>query len=142
MSLPRGGLILYLPDSSEGIDREETLGGLNITVATVLQARPRIAKEQEKVSIKSCIIHFISVLFQDDLIELRLQTKDRRSPPVLLKLRSTDKMGLVVEQYVEKSGVARDKIKFFFDGEELDEEETVRDMDMEGGECIDVHISP
>lgn len=49
-SLPRGGLILYLPDSSEGIDREETLGGLNITVATVLQARPRIDMEQEKVA--------------------------------------------------------------------------------------------
>ena len=64
MSLPRGGLILYLPDSSEGIDREETLGGLNITVATVLQARPRIAMEQEKVSTKSCIIHFISYYFR------------------------------------------------------------------------------
>ena len=75
------------------------------------------------------------------MIELRLQTKDRRSPPVILKIRSTDKMGLVVEQYVEKTEVARDKLKFFFDGEELEEEETAKDMDMEGGECIDVHIS-
>lgn len=125
-SLPRGGVILYRgPESTEGIDREEILGELGITVATVLQARPRVVVEGDK----------------DEFIELRLQTKDRRSPPVVLKLRSTDKMALVVEQYVEKTGVARDKLKFFFDGEELDEDETAEDMEMEGGECIDVHVS-
>ena len=49
-SLPRGGVILYRgPESTEGIDREEILGELGITVATVLQARPRVVVEGDKV---------------------------------------------------------------------------------------------
>ena len=29
--------------------------------------------------------------------------------------------------------------RFFFDGEELNEDETGEDLDLEGDECIDVH---
>ena len=49
-------------------------------------------------------------------------------------------MVTVVEKYVQKTGVQRENVRLFIDGEQVDESETVEDMDLEGGECIDVHI--
>jgi hypothetical protein len=37
--------------------------------------------------------------------------------------------------------VPAEKLKFSFDGESLNPNETPVDLDMEGGECIDVNIS-
>ena len=46
----------------------------------------------------------------------------------------------VMDKYVQKIGLDREKVKFFFDGEELEENQTAEELEMEGGECIDVHI--
>ena len=46
----------------------------------------------------------------------------------------------VMDKYIQKIGTSREKVKFFFDGEELEESQTAEDLDMEGGECIDVHL--
>ena len=73
-------------------------------------------------------------------IELRLQTKDRRSQAVLITVFPTEQMKEVMDKYVMKSGVGREKVKFFFDGEEIEENQTAEELEMEGGECIDVHI--
>ena len=73
-------------------------------------------------------------------IELRLQTKDRRSQVVLITIFPTEQMKEVMDKYVQKIGLDREKVKFFFDGEELEENQTAEDLEMEGGECIDVHI--
>ena len=75
-------------------------------------------------------------------IELRLQTKDRRSQAVLVTIFPTEQMKEVMDKYVQKSGISREKVKFFFDGEELEENQTAEELEMEGGECIDVHIVP
>ena len=47
-----------------------------------------------------------------------------------------------VRKYIQKTGLHRDNVRLFFDGEEVDESERVEDRDLEGGECIDVHILP
>ena len=73
-------------------------------------------------------------------VELRLQTKDRRSQAVLITILPTEQMKEVMDKYVQKSGICREKVKFFFDGEELEENQTAEELEMEGGECIDVHI--
>ena len=73
-------------------------------------------------------------------IELRLQTKDRRSQAVLITIFPTEQMKVVMDKYIQKSGIGREKVKFFFDGEELEENQTAEELEMEGGECIDVHI--
>ena len=73
-------------------------------------------------------------------IELRLQTKDRRSQAVLVTIFPSDQMKEVMDKYIQKIGTSREKVKFFFDGDELEESQTAEDLDMEGGECIDVHL--
>ena len=73
-------------------------------------------------------------------IELKLQTKDRRSQPVLITIFPNEQMKVGMDKYVLKSGVNKEKVKFFFDGEELDENQTAEELELEGGECIDVHI--
>ena len=74
-------------------------------------------------------------------IELRLQTAGKRSQAVLITIFPTEQMKVVMDKYVQQSsGICREKVKFFFDGEELEENQTAEDLEMEGGECIDVHI--
>ena len=73
-------------------------------------------------------------------IELRLQTKERRGQVVLITILPTEQMKEVMDKYVQKIGLDKKKVKFFFDGEELEENQTAEDLEMEGGECIDVHI--
>ena len=48
-----------------------------------------------------------------------------------INVELTDKMVMVVEKYVQKTGVQRENIRLFIDREQVD---------LEGGECIDVHI--
>ena len=52
-----------------------------------------------------------------------------------------DKMEIVMARYTSETGLARTKLKFFFDGEPLDGGSTAEDLELEGGECIDVHIT-
>jgi len=123
VEVPSNSLLLYRGEESLG--REETAGALGLSVATVLQARVRVALEGEA---------------PQGGIELRLQTKDRRSQAVLVTIFPTDQMKEVMDKYIQKIGTSREKVKFFFDGEELEESQTAEDLDMEGGECIDVHL--
>lgn len=118
-------LLLYRGD--ELLGREETVSGLGLSVASVLQGRVRVAVEGE---------------IPQGGIELRLQTKDRRSQAVLVTIFPSEQMKEVMDKYVQKSGISREKVKFFFDGEELEEDQTAEELEMEGGECIDVHIVP
>jgi len=118
-----GDVNLYLNEDS--IARDRTVSDLGLSVVSVLKARARVAQGQkEEVG---------------DKLEIKLQTKDRRAQ-VLLEIRPTDSMASVVERFCQKSNTPREKLKFFFDGEVLNEEETAEDLELEGGECIDVHI--
>ena len=59
---------------------------------------------------------------------MKLQTKDRRSQPVLITIFPNEQMMVVLDKYVLKSGVNKEKVKFFFDGEELDENQTAEEV--------------
>jgi len=123
VGVPSSSLLLYRGE--ELLGREETVGGLGLSVASVLQGRVRVTVDGET---------------PQGGIELRLQTKDRRSQAVLITILPTEQMKEVMDKYVQKSGICREKVKFFFDGEELEENQTAEELEMEGGECIDVHI--
>ena len=97
---------------------------------SVLHARERVANLDEGEADAG-----------DGTIELKLQTKDRKVQPVMIKIESTDKMEKVMEKFCAESGMERTKLKFFFDGEQLQPGETAEDLDLEGGECIDVHVN-
>jgi len=123
VGVPCSSLLLYRGE--ELLGREETVGGLGLSVASVLQGRVRVAVEGET---------------PQGGIELRLQTKERRGQVVLITIFPTEQMKEVMDKYVQKIGLDRAKVKFFFDGEELEENQTAEELEMEGGECIDVHI--
>ena len=125
VGLDAGEVVVYRGE--EAIGREEVVGGLGLSVTSVLLGRARVVVEGAG---------------EQGGLELRLQTRDRRSKPVLVTVQPTDKMRVVVEKYLEQTGVARDKLRIEFDGEELEEEETAEGLELEGGECLDVHLLP
>ena len=101
------------------------MADLGVSFVTVLHARTKvlIGKEAEK-----------------ELLELKLQTKDRRAPAVLVKIKPTDTMETVMIKYSEETAIDRSKLKFFFDGEEVECGDTAEDLELEGEECFDVHV--
>lgn len=124
VGLRAGDVNLYCEEDSEDcISRDVMVASLGLTVATVLHGRARVEQGVEQGG-----------------IQLRLQTKDRRAQPVILHVRPTDKMSVVVDKFIEQAKVQRDSVKFFFDGEQLNVDQTAEELDMEGGECIDVHL--
>jgi len=121
-----GDVSLYQGENSEDqINRDSTVSGLGLSIVSVLYGRERVVKEGAK---------------DEETIQLKLQTKDRRAQPVLLDIRPTDIMETVMERFSTQAKLDRAKLKFFFDGEALDGKATAEDLELEGGECIDVHI--
>lgn len=114
-----GDVVLY--GGEEPLKREDTVAKLGLSIVSVLEARPKV-----------------DVHSTDDRIEIKLQSKDRRAN-VLVKIKPMDNMKFVMEEYAKKSGLSLDTLKFTFDGEDLDPEETAESLELEGGECIDVH---
>jgi len=123
-----GEVSLYQGENSDDqILRDTTVSDLGLSIVSVLYGRERVVTEGAK---------------NEETIQLKLQTKDRRAQPVLLDIRLTDNMETVMEKFSSQAGLDRATLKFFFDGEALDGSATAEDLDLEGGECIDVHVAP
>ena len=45
-----------------------------------------------------------------------------------------------MNKYSEETGIERNKLKFYFDGEELQGGDSAEDLELEGEECFDVHV--
>jgi len=130
--VPIKELHLYMDQTSlEPISSDKTIKDLDLSVVSVLNVRMKVVNVDNDESGAA----------NGGDIELKLQTKDRRNQPVMIKISSTDTMGTVMENYCQKTELERSKVKFFFDGELLNEEDTAQDLDLEGGECIDVHVN-
>jgi len=122
-----GDIRLYLgANSEEQISRDSTVSGLGLSIVSVMYGRGRVVAEGEK---------------DEGTIQVKLQTKDRRAQPVMLDIRPTDNMETVMDKFSCKSGLDRGKLKFFFDGEVLEGAATAEELELEGGECIDVHVT-
>ncbi len=114
------------------LPKESTVQSQGLSIVSVLHARAKV----------------ITVDVEGDTarapsaggVELKLQTKDRRAQPVTVKIAASDKMEVVIQKYCEETKLEKEKVKFFFDGEQLNPDETAEDLDLEGGECIDVHV--
>lgn len=76
------------------------------------------------------------------MIELKIQSQSRtKVSQVVISLRPTDPMSVMFQKYAEVTSTPLEKIlKFKFDGEVIEEDDTPASLDLEGGECIDVHI--
>lgn len=72
-------------------------------------------------------------------IILRLQNSDKKGT-VSVSLGLKEPMKVLMHKYAEEKQLKVDKLQFWFDGDVLNPLSTPYSMDMEGGECIDVHI--
>lgn len=75
-----------------------------------------------------------------DEIELKVQRKGYKEP-ILIRMNKTQKMRVLMLKCAEFLDLPTEKLKFSFDGEALNSNETPVDLDLEGGECIDLYIS-
>ncbi|KAF0301650.1 NFATC2-interacting protein [Amphibalanus amphitrite] len=73
-----------------------------------------------------------------DSIELKVQSAERRGA-VTVRLARTEPMSVLMERYARQKGAELAKLRFRFDGEALDPSDTPETLDLEGGECVDVH---
>ena len=122
----RGEISLYREELSvDPLPRDQTLTELGMSHVTVLHARTKIltAEEAEK-----------------EMLELKLQTKDKRASVVLVKIKPTDNMETLMSLYSQQTGIDRANLKFFFDGEQLESGDTAEDLDLESGYIFDVEV--
>ena len=75
----------------------------------------------------------------ENIIELKVQSRNKGSQ-VMISLRPADPMTVLFEKYAEATSTSLNKMTFKFDGEIIEEDDTPTSLDLEGGECIDVHI--
>ena len=72
-------------------------------------------------------------------IELKFQS-DRRRGAEMIWVAKEERFEGIMARYAAKAGVDLTALKFLFDGEPLGRLDTPLDLDLEGGECIDVHV--
>jgi hypothetical protein len=75
-----------------------------------------------------------------DEMELKVQRKGYKEP-LLIRINKTQKMRVLMLKCAEFLDLPVEKLKFSFDGEALNPNETPVDLDLEGGECIDLYIT-
>lgn len=73
-----------------------------------------------------------------DSVCLKVQNADRKGM-LNINISRYDKMSVLMHKYAKEKNVNLEKLKFLFDGEILDPNETPVDLDLDGGECIDVY---
>ena len=63
------------------------------------------------------------------------------SAGVQFKIRSTKRMGELFKVYCDKQGLNPESVAFFFDGERLNNDETVAEAKLDDGDQIDAFVS-
>ena len=74
-----------------------------------------------------------------DMLQFKVQTQNRSSS-INVSIRKEDPMRVLMEKYAEQSKIELSRLSFQFDGEALQPDDTPIDLDLDGGECIDVYI--
>ena len=113
-------------EAVEPLAKDRTVKDAGLSIVSVLAARCKVVSATSAANSK---------------IEIKLQTKDRRAQPVMISIEANDTMLALMEKFCQESGLEKSKVKFFFDGEQLNETDTAEDLELEGGECMDVHVT-
>jgi len=129
-------LSIYFEDDFdlETLDDTKTLKDANVGLGTVLEAH-------RKVSVPDSTSGPSVKQFKDpSLIRIKVQGVERRSE-LYFEIRKTDPLRQLQFLYCQKLGLAPNQVKFNFDGETVDLDETPVGLDLEGDECFDVIVS-
>ena len=133
LSIPASQLKLYLSDLVSSLSSSEVLSAYDVSLTSILEVRRTVAAPCNDKSSKA-----LSEAPVDPRISLKCQTHDRKST-VMIKMKADEKMRILMKRYSEEKKVPLKKLKFKFDGENLDPNATPDSLDLEGGECIDVY---
>ena len=114
----------------KNLRRDDTAEGLEMDVMSIIEVQRRVQSQENDSEDDE----------EENFIELNLRTKDKKST-ITLKIKRTDKMEILMEKYAEQTKTNVGSSRFIFDGEDLDPDETPESLDLDGGECIDVHLS-
>ena len=116
-------------EAVEPLAKDKTVKEAGLSIVSVLHARCKVISADIS---ETCAAN--------SKIEIKLQTKDRRAQPVMVSIEASDTMATLMEKFCQESGLEKSKVKVFFDGEQINETDTATDLDLEGGECMDVHV--
>lgn len=72
-------------------------------------------------------------------IEVKVQQKNVKKP-LLIQLHKSNDMHILAKKVSSELGIDEAKLKFNFDGDALDLDETVESLDLDGGECFDLVV--
>jgi len=108
-------------DNEHWVSRDETLSSMSFNLFSIFVARTRD----------------VETLHDDDLIELKVQTKGGRSSD-LVTIRKMEPMKVLMKKFCDVKLWKLSDLKFFFDGDLISPEDTPESLEFEGGECIDV----
>ncbi|XP_049941974.1 uncharacterized protein CG4449 [Schistocerca serialis cubense] len=75
----------------------------------------------------------------DEDVELKILCKDRKKP-LTVKIHKDEKMKVLMIKVAEMLEMPQERLKFMFDGELLNSSDTAVDLELEGGECIEVNV--
>lgn len=124
-------LLFMLNDKQ--IHPDDTPDSLKLTVVDFIDggittlnasAAPALALEEE---------------LSDEDVELKILCKDRKKP-LTVKIHKDEKMKVLMIKVAEMLEVPQERLKFMFDGELLNSSDTAVDLELEGGECIEVNV--
>ncbi|KAK4324043.1 hypothetical protein Pmani_005292 [Petrolisthes manimaculis] len=73
-----------------------------------------------------------------DSIALKVQNSNSKAT-LTIHISKSDKMKILMHRYAELKDAKLEDLKFFFDGERLNPNDTPSSLDLDGGECIDVY---
>nr|CAD7256099.1 unnamed protein product [Timema shepardi] len=73
-------------------------------------------------------------------LELKVQRKGVKRP-MMVRIKKTDQMIVLMVQCAEQLNLPLDKLKFSFDGEDVNKSDTPAYLELEGGECVDLFVS-
>nr|CAD7400406.1 unnamed protein product [Timema cristinae] len=73
-------------------------------------------------------------------LELKVQRKGVKRP-MMVRIKKTDQMVVLMVQCAEQLNLPLDKLKFSFDGEDVNKSDTPAYLELEGGECVDLFVS-
>jgi small ubiquitin-related modifier len=72
---------------------------------------------------------------QHDTVTLTI--RDQNGHTKKFRIKTTVKVGRVIDEYCSRTSVVRDQVRFLFDGERLNSEMTPKELNMDDGDTID-----
>lgn len=121
---------LFFTYNDRVITMKDTVHSLNMKLVRIIEG-----------GILSNKTHLTSgITYSQDIIELKVQLKDRKKP-LLISIKVTDEMSALMVQCSEELDIPVKNLKFTFDGDVILPNQTPTGLEFEGGECIDCVVT-